>query len=103
MKRGTSLAELVEELERQQVTKHDYVADTRTMRVATEGGGSRLDIDGIPGSFGMTELAHSQVATHLSIPKVYYDRMRGEYPDLFDYSVNYLLPETAEPRLVRTL
>ena len=44
MKKGKSISELYDELQRQREVRKDLVADTRTMKVSTEDGRSMLTI-----------------------------------------------------------
>jgi hypothetical protein len=51
-----------------------------------------------------TAYAHAQMASKLSIPKVYYDRMMKQSPDLLAENVNHWLGERQdETGLIRTL
>ena len=54
----------------------------------------------------ISELAHQQLATHLKIPKTYYDRMAFDSPDLLCVNANQWLkqdPEGKPKRMLRTL
>lgn len=109
MKQGKSLTELAAEIERQHLTKKDYVAGTTSMVVhaplneATakrEGVSLRVgdDLD-----FRINDIAHDQIAEHTGIPKRYYDRMRQEHPQLLANNINEWFNKYPAPRLVRTL
>lgn len=51
-----------------------------------------------------TPYAHAQMASRLSIPKPYYDRMRCESPGLLSANVNHWLgAKQQETSLIRTL
>lgn len=111
-KRTLSLAEMAAELDRQQRSKIDVVADTRRMQMVTSGsgaddGGRSLLVIDAPGDElyepAVNDLAHAQIADRLSIPKRYYDRLRAEAPALLDRNVNYWLAAKPEKRLVRIL
>ena len=106
MKEGRTLSALAAEIERQSTTKRDFKAPTDKVDVVvtpekevalsmkTNGGSER---------FGLTKLAHQQVAEHVGIPQRYYDRMRVEAPDLLAENANHWLKASPQTRLVRTL
>jgi hypothetical protein len=106
MKTGKTLSELAAEIERQYQTKKDYVADlnsvTMTSRPEETGDKMRLSLDGV-GTFGVTEIAHEQIAEHTGIPKRYYDRMRVQEPELLANNVDVWFRKHPAPRLIRTL
>jgi hypothetical protein len=62
-------------------------------------------IDGLNGSAKpLTQHAHGQLASALSIPKAYYDRMRAEQPALLADNVNtWLHAQPEDKRMVRTV
>lgn len=116
MKEGRPLPLLAAELERQAGAKRDYLAHAGELAVRSNGHSELILGDAYP----VTDIAHSQIADYLEIPKAFYDRMRertgdlvvrtpsGEAnagdPTLFDTVVNTLLSSKgAERRLVRTL
>lgn len=101
------MVELATELERQAETKRDYLADTRELVMLN---GSELVMTAGPEQrreFGITPWAHKQIASHLTIPHPYYERLRTSYPTLLDENVNRLHREDPEivkrPRMLRTL
>lgn len=103
-----NLNELAAEITRQAQTKKDYIAQENSMHAISvpDDGGIRsimLDIDSI-GQHSMTGHAHSQLATHLRIPRRYYDMMRTESPDLLCTNINHWLTRNDDnQRLVRVL
>ncbi len=100
MKAGKSLTELAQEIERQRATKRDFLADTRGQTLLNA---SELHLTG-QGEFGVTDLAHGQIADHLGIPRRYYERLRQEgHASLLDTNVNTLFRVEPASRLVRTL
>ena len=126
MKEGKSLIQLVAEIERQKAARKDFAVDTRKLRV--EAGQPELKeyrVDAPPGPVVQTGVAprflfdeqdltisehtHGQVAEWTKVPKVYYDRMRTEAPDLWEANVNHWLEtkrtSKGEPerRMVRSL
>jgi hypothetical protein len=114
MKKGRPLEEVLRELEAFSHAKEDFVVDTQGLRFhhdvfTQESGGmsrirreARLQFpDG--GTFGVTDIAHVQIADSMGIPAKYYNRMRQEAPELLEENVNYWLQDTSMKRMVRTL
>ncbi len=119
---GKTLQELAGEIERQANSKRDFIApakklslvfetpaeharrsDDRTekptrpipmLAMANGNGGYR---------FGMTDLAHNQLADGLSVPKTYYERMRADAADLLTQNANYWLSRSPAKHMIRTL
>jgi len=102
MKTGLSISELAAELERQAGTKKDYIADTRRLKM-TVGRDDKMVLEGVNGGLGVRSTAHAQFASSLSIPKVYYDRMLANAPDLLAANVNRWLETQPSKKLVRVL
>ena len=100
MKTGKSLSVLAAELDRQAKTKHDYIADTRALKMEAKEGG--LVLQGVNGGMLLTHSAHRQLAATLCIPAAYYDLMIQKAPDLLAANVNRWLQVPAK-KLVRTL
>jgi hypothetical protein len=113
MKQGRTLSELAAEIERQASTKRDFKAPTDKVNVVVQ---HRDDKNNIPSDvklsmatnghveeFGITKLAHEQIAGHVGIPQKYYDRMRAEAPALLAQNANHWLRTNPQTRLVRTL
>ena len=101
MKEGRSLVELAGELERQQTSKRDFLADTRSLKMAV--GGDIEVSNGKAETFKTTDHCHGQIGSRLNIPKKYYDRMRAEAPELLAHNVNEWFQRKPERRMVRTL
>jgi hypothetical protein len=97
MKTGKTLMELAAEVERQQESKVDFVADTR--QLSLHAGELLMGAEQMP----LTDHAHGQVAARLNIPKQYYDRMREEQPELLETNVNTWFQENPKKQMVRTL
>ena len=104
MKAGRTLNELAAEIQRQQETKHDYVADTRKLQMQVDPiqDNPVLQIVGT-GMYPIRSIAHQQIASRLNISKVYYDRMLMESPGLLVNNVNHWFDAKPEKRMVRTL
>lgn len=105
MKQGMSLTKMAQELERQQASKRDFVANTGALTYIppVEGKPESIALDGT-GQFGIRPYAHGQIAEHLEIPKKYYDRMHEGAPALLATNVNYWFRQnSSRRRMVRTL
>lgn len=105
MKQGRTLQEVAAEIERQNAQKHDYMATTRLLDVRTDHQHTYMNLGSGIGRMPLNDHAHTQLASHLGIPKTYYDRLRDQMPTLLDENINTLLgtAEPGEKRLVRTL
>src|SRR5262245_13493457 len=104
MKAGVSIAELAQEIERQQAAKRDYVAPAQVMRLDWNDDdelalrlGDDLEVPDIK------DLAHRQIGEFTGIPAKYYDRMKAEKPELLAANVNHWLAASDKRRMVRTL
>jgi hypothetical protein len=102
MKEGKTLEALVEELDRQNAAKQDFLAgtDELVMRVK-EDGTTRLEF--ADNSFRIGCFAHSQIAAATEIPERYYNKMLKEKPDLLTANVNEWFHKKPTRRMVRTL
>lgn len=106
MKKGKSLQELAVELDRQNKTKRDFVAETSAISVSTKSPHSNnaaIDVSVGSETFGATEHFHGQLSGYTDVPKKYYDRMLKQAPQLLTANVNHWLQQQPERRLVRTL
>lgn len=106
MKTGKTLQELAAELDRQQNAKFDFVAPTKSLRFETADNGESYvsaKIGNQEETFPVGTIAHDQLATHLDIPRKYYDRLRTNAPKLLDENVNHWLRSGGDRRMVRTL
>lgn len=125
MKQGRTLSELAAELERQQETKQDVIADTRKLRMITGPWGHQRSEDLEPeevddrergrihravdllieeiGRHPITKHAHRQIGERVKIPAKYYDRMLTHAPDLLAANVNRWFEQEPETRMVRLL
>ena len=100
MRQGRDILELADELERQQKTKRDFVADTRALEMSNDGSW----LDGLNGhKCDISSLAHEQIGQRLGIPKKYYDKMKEDSPDLLARNVNHWFKNAPERRMVRTI
>lgn len=108
MKTGRTLVQLATELERQTHAKKDYLAPAQKLAMAVSPGqsgeGHNLVLNGVNGGgMPLRAIAHGQLASTLGIPKLYYDRMFAERPELLAANVNTWLGKTTGKKLVRTL
>jgi len=101
MLKGKTLTELAREVERQADSKVDLLARTDALSVNIGAGTPHLNVG--ESSFGVTEVAHGQLAEYTGVPKPYYDRLRASAPALYQENVNHWLGEKNDRRLVRTL
>jgi len=113
MKSGKSLTDLAVELERQQKSKRDFIADTRQLEIhrpncehenssAATHEEWRLRVNG-QGYFDMASNTHRQIAQRVGIPQKYYDRMITDAPELLVNNVQHWFENKPERRMVRTL
>lgn len=108
MKAGLTIEELATEIMRQKEVKEDYVVNTGSLRM--EPCGSDLVLRVLDANaadriepLDISEQAHRQIGTHLSIPAKYYNRMLHEYPELLATNVNAWFQRAAAPRMLRVL
>jgi hypothetical protein len=101
MKSGKSLTDLAIEIERRANNKRDLVASTKNLDMV----GLVPPVLSIAGGPGLlvNSIAHAQIADHTGIPKVYYDKMLNEAPELLSSNVNQWFRKYPAPRMVRTL
>lgn len=102
MKTGKTLQELAAEIMRQAETKKDYVAPLDMVTMAAKDGTPTLHIEG-RGAFGITDIAHGQIAGHTGIDKRYYDKMRKDAPELLATNVDHWFRQYPAPQMIRTL
>jgi Domain of unknown function (DUF932) len=101
MKSGKSLVELAQAIERQRGLKRDFIADTRHLRMQPTDRGPALIVE--ERGYPLTPIAHQQLGERVGIPAKYYERMRGDAPELLARNVNHWFARQPERRLVRTL
>jgi Domain of unknown function (DUF932) len=102
MKTGRTILELAQELLDQQESKRDFHAQTKSLNMLPSGE-FRLETKDNEVIMPATGYAHGQMATKLSIPKVYYDRMLKNSPQLLADNVNHWLGGSEDTSLVRSL
>jgi len=107
MKRGKSLTELAQEIERRAESKQDFIAPVQKLSASVE------TVDALPQvvmnlqgqeAFPIAPYAHGQMAGYLEIPKKYYDRMLTDAPQILVDSINRWFQDHAnEARMIRVL
>lgn len=105
MKQGMTIEALATEVARMRESAKDYIVDTRHLMISTDqhGADSLLTVVGIDDELGVNDYAHGQLATHLKIPRIYYDRIRADHPGLLDTNVNTLLHAQPTKQMIRTV
>jgi hypothetical protein len=107
MKKGKTLQELAVELNRQNNAKRDFIVNTEAVNFSNESNFltlTKTDYNEIMSeNFGMTDLFHRQIGSHLNIPAKYYDLCRREFPALLAENVNGWFGRNNTRHTVRTL
>ncbi len=105
MKQGRALPEVLMELQRQNESKHDYIAPARALSLSDDGASLVLDHIGPRDSevLGITDLFHRQVGSALNIPAKYYDMMRTQKPELLATNVNSWLSDRDQSYMIRSI
>lgn len=88
MKTGKTIVELAQEIERQAITKKDYLVPSRNIGVT----GNCINIgalrNGVDVELPLTELARDQLLGHCEIPVKYAEACAKKHPKLLDYNIN---------------
>ena len=103
MKQGLSLVQMAQELERQRVTKRDFIADTRKISFSDDMQNVSLLQNAGATVFGVNDYANKQFAELMKVPVQFYQRMQKDHPDLLSNTLNELLKREPSRRMVRTL
>ena len=103
MKTGKTITQLAERLEYIREFGKDLVGSTGNV-TAIGNGDLTLDL-GVEGRdpSPLNDVAHSQVAASVKIPKAYYDRMREQDPELLAHNVNTWFRKEPKNKMFRTL
>ena len=99
MNPGQPINTVIQDILTQKALKRDFVAPTSVIEFDANG---QVTLD-TSGTFSANDLFHDQIASHLQIPKKFYDRVRAAHPDLIALTANRLLKDKPEQRLVRTM
>jgi hypothetical protein len=106
MKQGKTLTELAQEIERIQENKRDFMVPTSKLSMNDN---AKLEfMNGEAHSFELNNWSAGQVASFTNIPKMYFNRIRSENPELLAKNVNHGLAKVVHDtkdkgRLVRTI
>lgn len=93
MKTGKSLVQMAKILEDYRENSRDYLVPTAKLSMDRE---TRLVFtNGDRQALIPTNYAHGQLASYTGIPKVYYDRLREEAPEILGVNVNHGLEHRA--------
>lgn len=106
MKTQMTLTELAAELTRQQETKRDFIVPTQKLYMWAEKDQPlkvELALNGSTTMLDIRDKAHAHIATEAKIPKVFYDRLRTDHPDILADTVNRLWQREPAKRMARTL
>lgn len=108
MKAGMTLEEMAAELMRQSQAKQDFIFRSPQLEFVPYATGMILRILDSGGAdytepLELSENAHRQIGSRLSIPAKYYDRMKECYPELLANNVNSWFHKTPTNRMVRTM
>lgn len=104
MKTGMTLTQLAQQIEANETSKKDYIADTRKLDIELVG--EKKDVSLHIHDIGYKHIdqhAHRQIADRVKIPQKYYQRMVTEAPELLAENVNHWFHSQPERRMVRTL
>lgn len=106
MRTGISLQALSDKINGNRELKHDFVADTRQMRMTVDAlgeHGNRMPVLEVEnqGRFPMLPVALRQLASHTKVPSDYLDRMIERAPELAGRNVTEWLKLDPARRLVR--
>lgn len=101
------IALLVQELQRQEATRRDYVVPAKDISAVVEDEGVKFAFqtgkDTPPALFDPTWRAHETIWNRLDIQKNYYQKMGDQAPDLLAHNINYWAERSEKNFLVRTL
>lgn len=116
MKQHLSISQLAAEIERQQASKRDLIADTAKVDIyeqpVSPDPDSALDLHmnirngaatPLVAGAALTSFAHGQLAQKLGVPKPFYDRLREKHPDLLASMSTELMHREPERRMFRIL
>ncbi len=104
MKKGITISDLAQRVDKNAKAKRDFVADSACIRMKADGktlninGGKVEDIE-----FEMTNICHRQIGGTLGIPAKYYDKLKEKSPSLLAQNVNWWLHTEPRQQMVRTM
>lgn len=103
MKQGQTIQQLAAEVASAAVQRGDYIASTSQMAYSYNDDGLRVSFPSFgEQQYGVSKIAHEQLASTLGIPKAYYDRMHDEWPEGLVETLRHWSDASPSRRLVRT-
>jgi hypothetical protein len=102
VKTELTLTQLAETVQAAAQSKRDFIAPASKLEASLDGPDVVVSLPGAAENLALTTTGHNQLASHIGIPKGYYDRLKVEMPDLLVENVNRLVAVRPEPRLLRT-
>jgi hypothetical protein len=102
MKRSHSLTQLGEGIQTAVEQKLDLLVQPSALRADTMGS-LIVNDEASERYFGMTEVAHQQMAALLGSNMKFYRKLYDSHPDVWSHAINEIMPTVREPRMVRTL
>ena len=107
MQNAMNLETLLNTVIGQRDTKQDFLTSTESaIQMVESDSGIILELDNgssFTQTFGVTDLAHKQIASRLKMPVKYYLRLLADHPDLLLMQVNELFRREPQDRMLRTL
>lgn len=104
MKAGLTLEDLINEVDRQERERMDFIIPQGEMAFVAAGPLREEALEFRGRAFSLTDTAHKQLATLAGVPQSFYAKMMDKHPDLHRDTVNRLLADTPDrKRMVRTL
>ena len=100
MKTAKSIIELAQEIQRQALSKRDFLVPTNVTEVFANGK-QQITFNG--NLYDLSDHALGQIAERVRIPKRYLDIMRLENPELLAHNINDWFQKKPEIRMIRTL
>lgn len=102
MLQGKTYDELIPYLDKREQRCADYIVNSEIISVSTKQQSLSMTFQGII-ALTPSETAHSQIASKLGIPKVYYDRMRRYAPQLLVDNIHCWFSLEPKDWMLRTL
>lgn len=102
MRQQLELRDFAQKIKHTRFNKHDFIADTTSLHL-TPLGALAVDDGGDLIKYDINNHCHSQIATKLGIPKLYYDRLWEDHRDILSNDVTALFRREPERRMIRTI
>ena len=103
MKTGRSLPEVLQELQRQNESKRDFISPAPSLSMWEDGTTLSMTTPVSQELFGTTDLFHRQIGSALNIPAKYYDLMRSQKPSLLAENINAWLSDRDQSYMIRSM